>query len=142
MDEVRRTYLRDPQGTTTGGRFTRNPSGAQRAPLTYKGTQGDLGRKPSKPNPKAGKPVSASFQTLRVGADNDAAVVRDVQRLLGQLGIRSGGLQENGVYDDATAAAIKEAQRRLGIKNPNGHADRGLVNKLLAAYDLSPCIGR
>lgn len=141
MDEVRRTYLRDPSGTTTGGRFTRNPSGAQRTPLTYKGTQGDLGRKPGgKVSSKAGKDAKLSFETLRPGAQNDPAVVKDLQRLLGLMGFRTGGLQENGAYDDATEAAVKLVQQRLGQKKPSGVADRGLINKLLAAHDLSPCI--
>jgi hypothetical protein len=147
-DELeRRTYLRDPQGTTTGGQFTANPSGAQHTQLTYKGTQGDLGIKPRtgtkakpKADPKAGLPASSRFKTLTPNGDNDPAAVREMQQLLTALGF--GNINANGQYDQATQDAVKAVQARLGMKKPNGNANRALVNKLLTAYDLSPCVKR
>ncbi len=63
-----------------------------------------------------------------------------MQQLLTALGF--GNINASGEYDAQTEAAVKAVQARLGIKKPNGKANRGLVNKLLTAYDLSPCIQR
>lgn len=136
--EIRRIYLRDPQGTTTGGQFTANPSGAQ-ASLTYQHTEGDYGQYKGRTSTssKAGQQAKLSFRTLRPGAQNDPATVKDLQRLLSALGFITGGLQQNGVYDEATAAAVKLVQAKLGQKKPSGVADRSLINQLLTAYDLT-----
>lgn len=123
-----RQYNRDPAGTTTGGQFTAGsstPTGHQ----TYHGT----------PQPSSGGGGSASSVPAPAKFANNPEAVAQLQQLLTALGL---GNLTSGTYDDATANAIKEAQKRLGIKNPNGKATQALVNKLLAAYDLSPCIKR
>jgi hypothetical protein len=139
-----RTYKRDPKGSTTGGQFTRQPAAVQSAPLSYKGTQGNLGGTKSggkaKADPKAGLPASSRFKTLTPGGDNDPAAVKEMQQLLTALGF--GNINASGEYDQATRDAVKAVQARLGMKKPNGNANRGLVNKLLTAYDLSPCVNR
>jgi len=65
--------------------------------------------------------------------------VRELQRLLSALGVK---VNANGTYDAATENAVKEIQRKLGIKRPTGKASRTLINKMLAAHDLSPCIDK
>ena len=139
--------LRDPTGTTTGGQFTSNPGGAAASAypprtLSYQGTEGQL---PSprtakaKVSAKAGLPASASFKTLSLQGGNDPQAVKELQQLLTALGFNPSA---GGAFDTQTADAVKAAQARLGIKSPNGQADRGLVTKLLNAYDLSPCVKR
>jgi Putative peptidoglycan binding domain len=140
-----RTYVRDPKGSDTGGQFTASP-----APVTgsYQGYKASgavsrgTGRKTgvAKAGPKAGLPASSRFKTLTADGDNDPAAVKEMQQLLTALGF--GNINASGVYDQATQDAVKAVQARLGMKKPNGNANRGLVNKLLTAYDLSPCVNR
>jgi Putative peptidoglycan binding domain. len=140
-----RTYVRDPKGSDTGGQFTANPAPVTGTYQGYKAGRtgpGGLTGRPrrsaaAKAAPKAGLPASSKFKTLAPGEQNDPAAVGELQKLLAALGIPIGF---SGVYDDATVEAVKAVQRKLGIKNPNGRANRGLVNKLLNAYDLSPCL--
>jgi peptidoglycan hydrolase-like protein with peptidoglycan-binding domain len=133
-----RTYKRDPKGSETGGQFTASP-----APITsaayqaaYKAAGQPRQGSGSKAAPTAPR-SSSKFKTLALGENNDPATVNELQRLLSALGI-SVGL--SGVYDEQTEQAVKAVQRKLGIKNPNGKASRSLVNALLNAYDLSPCL--
>lgn len=135
-----RTYRRDPKGTSTGGQFTSNPAAAQRTPTgAYAAALAMLGRGSGNAAkaPTAPSASTRKFKTLAPGEDNDPQAVNELQRLLGALGIPIGF---SGVYDDATVEAIKQVQRKLGMKNPNGRASRSLVNQMLAAYDLSPCL--
>lgn len=124
-----REYRRDPKGTSTGGQFTVQTNSAQTAPKR---------RTRSAPEPVS-KPSSSRFKTLAPGEDNDTATVKEMQQLLSALGM--GNLKVDGDYGANTTAAVKAAQRRLGLK-PTGKASKALVNKLLNAYDLSPCIKR
>ena len=125
-----RTYVRDPQGTTTGGQFTASRGGTAVAspttrPWAYTAGAGGGGR--GRTDPKAGLPASSRFKTLTPGGDNDPAAVKDMQQLLTALGF--GNINASGEYDQATQDAVKEVQRRLGMKKPNGKADKGLVNR-------------
>lgn len=126
-----REYKRDPKGSSTGGQFTIQAKSAQSAPKKK-------AAKSAAPEPVS-KPSSARFKTLAPGEDNDAATVKEMQQLLTALGM--GNLKVDGDYGANTTAAVKAAQRRLGLK-PTGKASKALVNKLLNAYDLSPCIKR
>jgi len=122
-----REYKRDPKGTSTGGRFTAN--GAKTAPKA----------KP-KPAPKPLIPVRPRTKgPMKRGGDNDPEQVRQLQALLGVLGL--GKPPTNGQYDAATEAAVKAAQQRLGLK-PTGRASSALLNKLIDAHSLSPCVQR
>ncbi len=134
-----RQYKRDAKGTSTGGQFTTGgaTSSSSRNPLAGSGTYtpkakgGGSGAKPTAPS-------SSKFTTLAPGSDNDPQAVAEMQQLLTALGL---GNLTSGTYDKDTENAVSEAQKRLGIK-PNGKANKALVNKMLNAYDLSPCIKR
>lgn len=126
-----REYKRDPKGSSTGGQFTVQAKSAQSAPAKTRQAK-------SAPEP-VGKPSSARFKTLAPGEDNDPTTVKDMQQLLTSLGL--GKLAVDGKYGPATTEAVKAAQRKLGLR-PTGKASKTLVNKLLSAYDLSPCIKR
>jgi phage head maturation protease len=129
-----RKYNRDPEGTSTGGQFTANPSGAK--------TQKPTPKQPVKPKPRDYKPivpVATKKGPMKLGGDNDPQQVKQLQALLGALGL--GKPPTNGSFDGATEEAVKEAQRRLGLK-PTGRASTSLLNKLTSAYSLSPCIKR
>jgi hypothetical protein len=126
-----REYKRDPKGSDTGGQFTVS----QKSP-----TAKPAPRKAAKAAPEPiGKASSARFKTLAPGEDNDPATVKEMQQLLSSLGL--GKLAVDGKYGPATTEAVKAAQRKLGLK-ATGKASKTLVGKLLAAYDLSPCIKR
>lgn len=77
---------------------------------------------------------------LGMGEDNDPAQVKELQSLLHDLGLFGG--KPNGNYDRFTERAVMEAQRKLGVKKPNGKASSALIHKLMAAKALSPCIDR
>lgn len=127
-----REYKRDPKGSTTGGQFTvveKSATVAKPRPT----------RKAAAAPEQASTPSSSRFKTLAPGEHNDPATVREMQQLLSSLGL--GKLAVDGKYGPATTAAVKAAQRKLGLR-PTGKASKTLVNKLLAAYDLSPCIKR
>lgn len=125
-----REYKRDPKGSSTGGQFTVQESSAQTSPKTKKA------KATAEP---ASRPSSARFKTLAPGEDNDPSTVKEMQQLLSALGL--GKLAVDGKYGPATTEAVKAAQRKLGLR-PTGKASKALVNKLLSAYDLSPCIKR
>jgi hypothetical protein len=138
-----RVYKRDPKGSETGGQFTANPAPVISRPPSpaYQAALNSIGKGGGGSAPKnAGQPASSKFKTLAPGEANDPATVREMQQLLTALGF--GPLNVTGEYDRATQNAVMAVQRRLGMKRPNGKASRALVNKLLAAYDLSPCIQR
>lgn len=133
-----RTYDRYGEGDPRGGQFApKGTSSSGRSPLTS-------GR-PYVVKPKGGggsgstPRASSKFKTLGMGEDNDPAAVAEMQQLLTALGL---GNLTSGTYDKDTEAAVMEAQRRLGVKKPNGKASKALINKMLAAYDLSPCVKR
>ena len=135
-----RTYTRYGEGDPRGGQFApKGTSGSGRSPLSdsrpyqIKQKAGGGGSAPTAPR------ASSKFKTLGLDEDNDPAAVADMQRLLTALGL---GNLSSGVYDKDTEAAVMEAQRRLGVKKPNGKATKALVNKMLNAYDLSPCVQR
>ena len=124
-----RDYKRDPKGSHTGGRFTRNPAAKTAKPAPK-----------SKPAPKPLVPVRAHGRgSMRIGGHNDPAQVRQLQALLGVLGL--GTPPTNGEYDHATEQAVRAAQERLGLK-PTGRAGTSLVNRLIDSYSLSPCVQR
>lgn len=126
-----REYNRDPEGTSTGGQFTVS---------THSAPASSSKEKKAKAEPeKAGVASSSRFKTLAPGEKNDKATVKEMQQLLSALGL--GKLAVDGDYGPATTEAVKAAQRKLGLR-PTGKASKALVNKLLAAYDLSPCIKR
>jgi hypothetical protein len=123
-----RQYKRDPKGSHTGGRFTHNPA-AKTAPKAK-----------AAPAPKPLVPVRAHGRgAMRQGGHNDPAQVRQLQALLGILGL--GTPPTNGEFDDATEQAVRAAQERLGLK-PTGRAGTSLVNRLIDSYSLSPCVQR
>lgn len=134
-----RQYDRDPKGTTTGGRFTAgsaqqsaSSSSSPRPIYAPQSKGGGGGKTPTAPA------ASSKFTTLAPGADNNPEAVAQMQQLLTALGF---GNLSSGVYDKQTEDAISAVQQRLGIK-PNGKANKSLVNKMLNAFDLSPCIKR
>jgi len=55
------------------------------------------------------------------------------------LGLAKLGI--DGSYGTATEDAVKEVQRRLGLK-PTGRATSGLIRRLGDAHKLSPCVNR
>lgn len=135
-----------PAGSQKGGQFT-NAGGSQGEhsgsrpgdqPAASSGTS-STGTKPkgaSKPTPKAPvKPVRGG----PMGRGAKGKQVRQLQALLGALGIDPGGL--DGAYGPKTEAAVKAAQKKLGLK-PTGRADGALMKALSAAEALSPCIKR
>jgi peptidoglycan hydrolase-like protein with peptidoglycan-binding domain len=189
-----RTYLRDPEGTSTGGQFTKNPNAASSSAKSgskskglRRGARGEDVRKLQQAltaagfkttvdgifgpkteasvraaQKKLGLPVTGvatpdlmrrlaaqtsgtapgptqtmgTSRTLRSGTEG--ADVRDLQRLMSALGIET---DDDGKFGPKTAESVKEIQKRLGLK-PTGTASKALVNKMLNAYDLSPCIKR
>ncbi len=123
-----------PPGSSKGGQFTANPnSGGSK---TQKATPARKAAPPPKPL-TAVKPARRG--AMKRGGSNDPAAVKQLQGLLGILGL--GQVPTNGEFDEATEAAVKAAQERLGLK-PTGRASTALVNKLLSAHALSPCIKR
>src|SRR5690606_9733636 len=74
-----------------------------------------------------------------LGPGDSGDGVRELQRLMSALGIKT---STNGTFDASTENAVKEIQRKLGMKRPSGKASKALINKMLAAHDLSPCIDK
>lgn len=131
MEAQRREYRRDPKGTSTGGQFTVTTGSAP--------SKERQGRAPRRVQEQVAPAASRRFTTLSRDDDNDAATVKELQQVLTALGM--GSLKLDGKFGPNTEAAVKAAQRRLGLK-PTGKASKTLVNKLLNAYDLSPCVKR
>lgn len=139
-----RQYKRDPKGSSTGGQFTRNPSGATKsqgsgskgggssspprkttpAKATDRGTKGPGSKKSRTPPP------------LEFGARNDPDRVRFLQRLLKSLKIAN--LAEDGVYGESTERAVMALQRKLGMTE-SGKVSNGLLKRIRDAEILSPC---
>jgi len=135
-----RKYNRDPRGSTTGGQFT---AGSSQSSTSQSSAKPVYAPRPKKGGGGGAKeqltaPSSSKFKTLAPGEDNDGQAVAEMQQLLTALGL---GNLTSGTYDKDTENAVREAQRRLGIK-PNGKANKALINKMLTAYDLSPCVKR
>src|SRR5690606_35935924 len=82
---------------------------------------------------------SASTSKSGLGPGDSGDGVRELQRLMSALGVKT---STNGTFDASTEAAVKEIQRKLGMKRPSGKASKALINKMLAAHDLSPCIDK
>jgi HK97 family phage prohead protease len=76
---------------------------------------------------------------MKLGGDNDPTQVKQLQALLGVLGL--GTPPTDGAFDRTTEDAVKAAQQRLGLK-PTGRASSSLLSKLITAHALSPCIKR
>jgi HK97 family phage prohead protease len=118
-----------------GGEFTSSPGSSKTTP-----------KPPAKKTaPKSSQdykpivPVKAKTGPMKLGGDNDPQQVKQLQALLGALGL--GSPPTNGSFDQATKDAVMEAQRRLGI-NPTGRASSALLRKLTDSYALSPCVKR
>ena len=140
MADVERT-LHQSAGHPNGGQFIANPAPAQHTPITYgaistgghnKGGGGKGGSAAAAKAPAA----SSKFTTLAPGQQNDVQAMTEMQQLLTALGFKT---PVTGKYDQATLDAVRQVQGRLGIKQ-DGKANRALVDKMLAAYDLSPCV--
>jgi peptidoglycan hydrolase-like protein with peptidoglycan-binding domain len=90
---------------------------------------------------QSAKPVStqtlgSASRSLKSGDSGDD--VKELQRLMSALGVPA---DVDGAFGPKTKEAVKQIQRRLGLK-PTGTATKSLISKMLAAYDLSPCIKR
>ncbi len=133
--QSQRQYNRDGKGTSTGGQFSANPKSGQQKAKPAKAAPAKV-TTPVKPI----IPVPAPHRgPMKLGGDNDPEQVRQLQALLGALGL--GRPPMNGQFDKATEDAVKQAQLRLGLK-PTGRATSALVKKMLTAHALSPCIKR
>lgn len=137
-------------GEHSGGRAGENkpaPPPPSKKPPPGKGNGGGSGTRTrpgsSKRRASTGpvKPVGAGKRRgpMKRHGDNDPEAVRQLQALLGVLGLGKPSL--NGEFDQATEDAVKAAQERLGLK-PTGRASSALVGKLIAAHALSPCVKR
>lgn len=142
-----RQYKRDPKGSSTGGQFTANPAATTSKPKPTPKPAPKPAPKTAPAKPTA-KPASASVikppgqrptGVMSKTGNNDPAQVQELQALLSALGLGNPG--SSGTFDDATEVAVKAAQERLGLK-PTGRASKALINKMLNAYDLSPCVKR
>lgn len=121
----------------------RQRTGPGQKPTTTKPPHPTKGQTVDKYNPKAGDRSHPKRRTLlpgegvgRKGGDPD---VRGLQQALNTLGLAN--LRPNGVYGDATEAAVMEAQKRLGLR-PNGRVSSSLLRKLGDAAKLSNCAQR
>src|SRR5690606_23915988 len=72
---------------------------------------------------------SASTPKSGLGPGDSGDGVRELQRLMSALGVKT---STNGTFDASTEAAVKEIQRKLGMKRPSGKARKALINKMLA----------
>jgi len=133
-----RQYNRDAKGTTTGGQFTAGSAQSSRTPLSSGRTYTPQSKGGGSSKTPTAPAASSKFTTLAPGADNSPEAVAQMQQLLTALGF---GNLTSGTYDKQTEAAVSAVQQRLGIK-PNGKANKSLINKMLNAFDLSPCIKR
>lgn len=126
-------YKRDNQGefssTDTRGGGKKPPPGNH--PPRHKPT--------SKSPPKPIVAIHRQSGPMKRGGDNDPEQVKQLQALLGVLGL--GKPSTNGDFDFATEQAVREAQQRLGLK-PTGRVSTALLNKLITAHSLSPCVQR
>lgn len=129
-----RTYKRDEGGQFSTSDTNDGPGGRGSKPTQHPTTKPN-----AKPTYKPITPVKSHKGPMKVGGDNDPQQVKQLQALLGVLGL--GTPPTNGQFDQATADAVMEAQRRLGLK-PNGRASTALLNKLISAHALSPCVQR
>lgn len=136
-----------PAGVTTGGQFVKAGADLQKAKAAKAAAAAKPKPPPAKGKPAPGKPTGkptaanpmATYTggVLAPGANNDPRHVAQLQQLLGAL--KLGNVSASGRFDDATAAAVANAQRRLGVK-PTGHASASFIHKLQSAMALSPCV--
>ncbi len=152
VDELNRARTAEESGGGGGGKkqtahVASGPNGGQFTSDPGSGGSKTTPKPPAKKTvPKSSQeykpviPVAAKKGPMKLGGDNDPQQVKQLQALLGALGL--GTPPTNGQFDEATRQAVMEAQRRLGIKNPNGKASTAFLNKLVAAHALSPCIKR
>lgn len=141
-----RQYKRDPKGSSTGGQFTRNPSGATKSQGSGSKGGGGSSSPPRKTTPAkatdrgtkgpGGKSKSRTPPPLEFGARNDPDRVRFLQRLLKSLKIAN--LAEDGVYGESTERAVMALQRALGMTE-SGKVSNGLLKRIRDAEILSPC---
>lgn len=147
-------------GTSTGGQFVSmgehsgsriadardgpKPPGQRKPPA--RGNPGKPPVKPSAKKPAPGKPKPKTAAGLtepatprRLKLGDTGADVQRLQTLLRGLGIDA-HLNADGTFSDATKAAVMEAQRKLGVKRPNGRVSISFMRKLADAVKLSPCI--
>lgn len=134
---------RPAQSTSSSGRDYKRDEGGQFSTVDKRGAAKPRpAAKPgAKPAPKRIVPVRprAKGPMKRGGGDNDPEQVRQLQALLGVLGL--GKPPTSGDFDATTEAAVKAAQERLGLK-PTGRASSALLNRLIDAHALSPCVQR
>lgn len=130
-----------------GGQFVKKDEGQSKS--TPKPPARPKSKPQPKPEPKAETKPKPAAKTepkpeprrgpMKRGGDNDPAQVKELQSLLKALGLSNHSA--NGAFDEATENAVKQAQKRLGLK-PTGRASAALVRKMMAAHALSPCIKR
>jgi hypothetical protein len=136
-----------PKGTSTAPKKAPPPAKktppppAKKAPAAKPAAKKPAHKPPAKPAPKPVATPTHGHQPVlhRGGAHNDPARVKDLQVLLGELGL--GKLAVDGQYGPETEAAVAAAQRKLGLK-PTGRAGSGLIRRLHDAHALSPCVGK
>lgn len=128
-----------PAGSSKGGQFgtTSGSMGEHSGFRPGDQPRTSTGTKPtSKPTPRT-TPLKPAPGPLHRGAKGKQ--VRQLQALLGVLGFDPGGV--DGIYGPKTEAAVKAAQKRLGLKQ-TGRADGALLKTLADAQALSPCVQR
>jgi HK97 family phage prohead protease len=118
--EDEQAHPRAPKGSTGGGKFAAKP-------------------KPSKPMAKAlGYDPKRNWGT-GYGTPGGDKRVHLLQRALNRLGIHAGAdgkpLADDGKLGPKTTAAVKAAQKRLGLA-PDGHVTPALLARLLMAKKL------
>jgi hypothetical protein len=127
-----REYKRDPKGTTTGGQFTRNPSGASAS----KGSRSGGGSRGGGSKAGGAKGERRTPPPLEFGAKNDPDRVRFLQQLLKSLKVAN--LKVDGVFGEQTERAVMALQRKLGLTE-TGRVSNGLLKRIRDAEILSPC---
>ncbi len=77
-------------------------------------------------------PTANPVKVYRISAQS--SLVREVQSILGEVGIYSGKV--DGIFGDATKNAILEYQKQAGII-PNGEASYGLLGSIKSAFAVA-----
>lgn len=122
-----------------GGQFTSSPGSGSGSGKTPPPRHHPAKKAATKGDYKPVIPVHRQTGPMKRGGDNDPEQVKQLQALLGVLGL--GTPPTNGTFDFTTEQAVREAQQRLGLK-PTGRASSALLNKLITAHALSPCVQR
>jgi len=145
----------NPAGSPKGGQFAKKghkpPAGtkqppkrreparkpaAHKAPVHQGGHGKPAGHSASKP---ATHTATGRLPNLKQGANNNPARVKQLQALIAEL--KLGKVAVDGQYGQDTEDAVKDIQRKLGLK-PTGRASNALVRRLHDAHALSPCVGK